>query len=208
MKQELIERCGRILWQYEILNVGKDGITQADAIIAAGCNMLEVAEFAAKLAMEDYAPTLICSGYKGGATINWRLSEADTFKQIAEKTGFQGQILVEDKSTNTGDNLIYSQELLSELGYPSLNLIVVCFPVVQRRVQAIAKLKLPGVDVQIAAPQVPFEEFPREILYPIMMGEVWRNIVYPAKGFQSKEPVPLEALLSYTILYLSGFRRR
>lgn len=208
MKQELIERCGRFLWQYGTINVGKDGMTKADAIIAAGCNMPEVAEFAAKLALEEYAPTLICSGYKGKTTMNWRLSEADTFKQIAEMVGFQGPILVEDKSTNTGDNLIYSQELLNELGYPSSSLIVVCFPVVQRRVKAIAKLKLPGVGVQTTAPQIPFEEFSPKILYPVMMGEVWRNIVYPAKGFQAKELVPLKALLSCTILYLSGFRRR
>src|SRR5689334_19033955 len=92
------------LWDYHHVN---NTIEKADCILVLGSHDLRVAEHAAQLYLEGWAPLLIFSGGLGNFTKDlWTETEADLFAAIAIKMGVpKNAILVENKSTNTGENI-------------------------------------------------------------------------------------------------------
>src|SRR5438132_4352583 len=103
------------IWQYHQLN---HEITTADAILVLCSYDLAVAERGAQLFLEGRAPLLIFSGGLGAITKHfWKEPEADQFAAIAVKMGVpSGKILIENRSTNTGENVQFTRRLLAEKG--------------------------------------------------------------------------------------------
>src|SRR4249919_2833642 len=68
---------GKILWDYHHVN---HIVQQSDCILALGSHDLRVADRAAELYLQGYAPMLIFSGGLGNLTREmWTRSEADLF---------------------------------------------------------------------------------------------------------------------------------
>lgn len=101
------------IWDYHLLN---QPIKKSDAIFVLCSYDLRVAEHAAQLYLDGYAPLLIFSGAQGRATEGlFDLSEAETFANVAKDMGVPSSaILVETKATNTGENIFFTQDLLKE----------------------------------------------------------------------------------------------
>ena len=77
--------------------------------------------------LEGWAPLLVFSGGLGSITKHlWREPEADQFARIAVEMGVpEEKILIENKSTNTGENVLFTKQLLVERYIDAGKLIVV-----------------------------------------------------------------------------------
>ena len=144
------------LWNYHQMNHKP---AKSDCILALGSHDLRVAERAAELYIQGFAPLVIMSGGLGNFTQDmWTESEADKFAAIAIQKGVPANaILIENKSSNTGENILFTQRLLNEKGLDPQVFIVVQKPYMERRSYATFKKYWPDkklVAVRNAA--VPF----------------------------------------------------
>ncbi len=110
---EPVRRLVETLWNYLRLH---HQLAKADAILVLCSHDTTVAERAAQLFLDGWAPLLIFSGGRGSITARlWAEPEADHFARIAEGLGVPAhQILIENQSTNTGDNILFTRRLLEE----------------------------------------------------------------------------------------------
>jgi len=199
----------RRLWDYHHMH---HVLAKADCILALGSHDLRVADRAAELWLQGWAPLLVMSGGLGNFTQDmWTESEADQFAAIAIRKGVPEEaILVENKSTNTGENIIYTQRLLQEKGLDPQNFIVVQKPYMERRSYATFKKHWPGKNLLVTSPQIPFDKYatddiPLSRVINIMVGDLQRIRFYPAKGFQVYQEIPAEVWDAYERLVELGF---
>lgn len=197
------------LWDYHHTNQIPE---KSDCILALGSHDLRVAERAADLYLDGLAPLLIMSGGLGNFTKDmWREKEADKFAAIAIQKGVpEKAILIENKSTNTGENILFSQRLLEEKGINPLSFIVVQKPYMERRSYATFKKHWPDKKLIVTSPQISFEEYPTheipiEKVINIMVGDLQRIKIYPEKGFQIYQEIPADVWNAFEKLLALGF---
>ena len=94
-----------------------------------------MAKRGAELYLQAWAPLLIFAGGHGAITRQlWSEPEADQFAAIAIEMGVSTEcILVENRSTNTGENVLFTKQLLAEKGLDPRTFIVVQKPYMERR---------------------------------------------------------------------------
>jgi uncharacterized SAM-binding protein YcdF (DUF218 family) len=197
------------LWQYHHMN---HDLIKSDVILALGSHDLRVAERAAEVYLEGWAPLLVCSGGLGNLTSGiWTESEADQFAAIAIKMGVpESAVLVENRSTNTGENIIFTDRLLKEKSIAPHSFIVVQKPYMERRSYATFKKHWPDKNVVITSPLISFEDYPTadipvDRVIEIMVGDLQRIKEYPAKGFQIPQEIPDDVWEAFEKLVAAGF---
>lgn len=200
---------GLQLWNYHHM---KHNLGKSDCILALGSHDLRVAERAAELYLQGWAPLVIMSGGLGNFTQEmWTESEADKFAAIAVQKGVPADaILIENKSTNTGENILFTQQLLQQKGLNPQNFIVVQKPYMERRSFATFKKHWPDKNLLVTSPQISFDEYPTDEIpldkvINIMIGDLQRIRLYPAKGFQIYQEIPLYISDAYERLVQLGF---
>ena len=179
-------------------------LERADCIVVLGSHDIRVAERGAKLFRDGWAPLIIFSGGLGNLTRKiWKKSEAEIFSDIALKMGVpKDKILVENKSTNTGENVVFTRRLLRKRGIRPKKIVAVHKPYMERRAYATFKKLWPGVKIVVTSPQISFNNYPnkeitREHVINIMVGDLQRIKIYSEKGFQINQKVPQEVLDAY-----------
>lgn len=199
----------KILWEFMQLNVP---VKKSDCILALGSHDLRVAERAAELYLQGYAPFLVLSGGLGRLTDTlWEEPEAVKFAQIAIKMGVpEDKIITESRSTNTGENIRLTRQVLKEKGLSPDSFILVQKPYMEKRAYATFMKNWPGKTVITTSPQIAFEDYtneeiPVELLINILVGDLQRMLIYPGKGFQIELPVSKEALIAFEFLKKEGF---
>jgi uncharacterized SAM-binding protein YcdF (DUF218 family) len=199
----------KTLWHYHQMN---HVLTKSDCILALGSHDLRVAERVAELYHQGWAPLVIMSGGLGNFTQEiWTESEADKFAKIAIEKGVPPEaILIENKSTNTGENILFTQKLLTENQLNPQSFIVVQKPYMERRSYATFKKHWPDKNLSVTSPQISFEtyptdEIPLERVIHIMVGDLQRIKYYPEKGFQIYQEIPPEIWEAYEKLIAAGF---
>ncbi|MGG9962483.1 YdcF family protein [Ferruginibacter sp. SUN106] len=197
------------LWDYHHMNHVP---AKSDCILALGSHDLRVAERAAELYLEGWAPLLIMSGGLGNFTQDmWTETEADKFAAIARQKGVPANaILVENKSANTGENILFTQQLLQQRQLDPKNFIVVQKPYMERRSFATFKRHWPDKNLLVTSPQIPFDQYPTadiplERVINIMTGDLQRIKLYPAKGFQVYQDIPVAVWDAFERLVQLGF---
>ncbi len=120
------------IWHYHQLN---HQLVAADVILVLCSYDTAVAERAAQLFLEGWAPRLIFSGGLGSITKRlWSEPEADQFAKVAVRLGVPpASILIENQSTNTGENVLFTRRLLGEKGIDPKTFILVQKPYMERR---------------------------------------------------------------------------
>jgi uncharacterized SAM-binding protein YcdF (DUF218 family) len=179
-----------------------------------GSHDLRVADRAAELYMQGCAPVLIFSGALGNLTRDlWTISEAELFAARAIDMGVpRDAILIENKSTNTGENILFTQKLLKERNLDPHSFIVVQKPYMERRSFATFKKHWPEKNLMVTSPQIPFLEYPTEEItmervINIMIGDLQRIKIYPEKGFQVYQEIPDYVWNAYEKLLSWGFNK-
>jgi uncharacterized SAM-binding protein YcdF (DUF218 family) len=201
---EDILKQAQILWDY--LKLGQP-LQKADCVIAMGSHDLRVAEYAAQLVLDGWAPLLVCSGGLGRLTENiWHESEARKFARVAEKTGIPiNQILIEDKSSNTAENLKFSQALLIKNKISISSAIWVHKPYMERRVWATVGVVWPELQSIVSSPpfalmDYPTRDMPMGDVIQIMVGDFHRIMVYAEKGYQIAQEIPENVMFAFNYL--------
>lgn len=203
------------LWNYLKLN---HNIEKSDAILVLCSHDKRVAERAAELFKEEWAPLLIFSGGLGSITRTfWTQPEADQFAAIAIDLGVPpDKILIENRSTNTGENFQFTGQLLLERGIDPRKFIVVQKPYMERRSFATFRKMWPEKDVIVTSPQVAFDEYldsytnealSADDVISIMVGDLQRIKVYAEMGFQIPQDIPPEVWSAYEELVSYGYNR-
>ncbi len=201
----------QILWDYHYMN---HRLAKSDCILALGSHDLRVAERAAELYLEGWAPLIIMSGGLGNFTKEmWNVAEADQFAETAIQRGVPAEkILIENRSTNTGENILFTQQLLQQKELPPDSFIVVQKPYMERRSFATFKRHWPDKKLLVTSPEISFEKYPTaaiplEKVINIMTGDLQRIKLYPAKGFQIHQDIPVEVWDAYEKLIDAGFNK-
>lgn len=197
------------IWDYHHMG---HSLEKADAIFALGSHDTRVAVRAAQLYLDGWASLLIFSGGLGNLTAGmWNEPEADKFAKIALEMGVPASaILIENRSTNTGENVQFTQQLLAESGSDPLTFILVQKPYMERRTFATFKKNWPEKDFVVTSPQLSFDEYPNEEITQervthIMVGDLQRIRIYPEKGFQIPQPIPDDVWEAYGLLVSAGY---
>jgi len=204
-----IKMLSRKLWDYHLLN---HSMEKSDCILVLGSHDLRVAERGADLYLQGWAPLIIFSGGFGNFTRdNWTEPEADLFAAIAVRLGVpEKAILIENKSTNTGENLRFTRELLIQKNLDPDSFILVQKPYMERRSYATFKKLWPEKRLILSSPQISFEDYPSaeismEKFVNIMVGDLQRIKTYPQKGFQVFQEIPEDVWQAYIRLIELGF---
>jgi uncharacterized SAM-binding protein YcdF (DUF218 family) len=208
-----IHGLARTLWDYHRLD---HQLAPADAILVLCSHDTSVARRGAELFLEGWAPLLIFAGGLGAITRHlWHEPEADQFAAIAVEMGVpRDRILVENRSTNTGENVQFTKRLLAERGLDPQTFIVVQKPYMERRSYATFKKVWPEKHLLVTSPQVSMDEYLSEYSHAalstddvvgIMVGDLQRIRCYPAKGFQIDQDIPDHVWRAYEDLVNAGY---
>jgi len=204
------------IWDYHHLH---HELQKADAILVLCSHDTVVAERGAELFLEGWAPRLIFSGGLGTITSRfWTEPEAERFAAIAVERGVpRDRILTEGKSTNTGENVLFTRRLLEERGLDLQRFIVVQKPYMERRSYATFRKVWPEKDLVVTSPQLSMDEYlanrshetlSEADIISIMVGDLQRIRIYPALGFQIPQEIPDDVWEAYERLVAAGYDRR
>ena len=201
----------RKLWDYHHMH---HTLAKSDCILVLGSHDLRVADRGADVYLQGLAPIIIFSGGLGNLTKNmWTETEADQFATIALDKGVpQEAIFIENKSTNTGENILFTQQLLKDKNLNLQSFIVVQKPYMERRSYATFKKHWPDKQLTVTSPQISFDDYynddiPLERVINIMVGDLQRIKLYPEKGFQIYQEIPADVWQAYEALVEMGFDR-
>lgn len=201
------------LWNYHKMN---HELSRADAILVLCSHDTAVAERGAQLFLDGWAPLLIFSGGLGTITRQlWREPEADQFARIAVAMGVPPErILIENHSTNTGENVLFTRRLLDERQLSLQRFILVQKPYMERRSYATFKQRWPEKDVAVTSPQVSFDDYVNgysnkalssDDVVAIMVGDLQRIRVYADRGYQIPQDIPDDVWKAFEELVHAGY---
>ena len=209
MITESVLEEARKLWDYHHLHHEP---AHTACILVLGSHDLRVADRGADLYLQGWAPIIIFSGGLGNVTRGiWKDAEADRFARIALDKGVPSEaIFTENKSTNTGENILFTGRMLEEKGLSPQSFLLVQKPYMERRSYATFKKHWPDKDLIVTSPQIAFEDYPTEEIpmervINIMVGDLQRIRIYPEKGFQIPMEIPEDVWSAYEKLVGWGF---
>jgi uncharacterized SAM-binding protein YcdF (DUF218 family) len=193
MSESLIDELARKIWDYHHLN---HTLGKTDIILALGSNDLRVAEYAAELYLQGWAPLLLFSGNAGALTRErFNRPEAELFAEIALRKGVpEGAMLIEAESTNTGENVVFGLPVVeAALGLATIKSVIclgkICtarrYPMtLQRHWPEVAKML-----VTVNPYGAPVERWPTDPVFRERVLAEWHKIaLYKAQGFIADWP--------------------
>ncbi len=211
--QEILN-LAKIVWDYHHVN---HKLEKSDIIMILGTNDIRAADRGIELFKEWFADKILFSGGIGRMTC-WDLNfqettEADKFAVKAMENWIpKEKILIENKSSNTWENIKFSYELIKNLNIKKI--ILVQTPHMERRTLATFAKQWPwnNISFYITSPQIDLENypnaiFPMEEVINIIVWELQRIIEYPKKWFQTYQEVPENVLKAYKGLIELWFTR-
>ncbi len=204
-----VSELAQIVWDYHRLG---HSLVQSDCILTPCSHDPRVAVYSAQLFLAGWAPLLVFSGNVGELTAGlYGRPEADHFAEIAVELGVpRDNILVENRATNSGENIIFSRALLEQHHQDPDAFILVQKPFMERRTLATFQKIWPEKNAVVTSPPIEFadyptEQFPRDRIIEIMVGDLDRIIRYPALGFQTVQEIPDQVLAAYEQLVDLGY---
>jgi uncharacterized SAM-binding protein YcdF (DUF218 family) len=204
--------CIQTIWNYHLMH---HTLEKADCILTLGSHDLRVAAHAADLYLQGWADYLIFSGGLGRLTEGmWERTEAELFAEVAIQKGVpEDHIFMENRSTNTGENLRLTEQLMKEEGLDFQKFIVVQKPYMERRAYATFKQHFPDKACILSSPPLSYEkyciptdpEIHHERVIHLIVGDLQRIKIYAEKGFQISQEVPQEVWAAYETLVNMGY---
>jgi uncharacterized SAM-binding protein YcdF (DUF218 family) len=205
--------AAQVLWDFHALG---HVLKPCDIMLVLGSYDLAVPEFAAQLYHQKLAPLVVCTGGIAHTddllATGWDKTEAEMFADVMIKAGVpQDAILCEPTAQNTGTNYTNSLLLLDEKNISFQSALVVTKPYMERRALATGEARWPDKDLLVTAPRTEMLDYlarsdkgiANEI--SIMVGDLQRFRVYPARGFMSVHLVPDPVWKAFEFLVSRGF---
>ena len=203
------------IWNYHKLN---HDVTKSEVILVLCSHDTIVAERGGQLFLDGWAPLLVFSGGLGAITRRlWSDPEANRFARIAIEMGVpENRILIGNRSTNTGENVRFTRDLLASHGLDPSSFILVQKPYMERRTFATFDKVWPGKSVCVTSPQLSMQDYLARYsngelseadVISIMVGDLQRIREYPARGFQIYQHIPDDVWAAYNELVRAGYDR-
>ncbi len=203
----------QIIWDYLCLRQ-KPG--KADCIVGFGNFNTDIAVRAAELYRQGYAPKILFTGGLGRNTQGLLPEpEAVRFARVAMECGVpEKDILLEDKSANTAENILFTRRLLETKGLPHNKILGVHQPFMERRIAAAMGVYWPETDFSVTSPQVTIPQYLRraaeqgiseQASVSVIVGDFQRMELYAQKGWQLPQQIPEEAWNAFHRLVEMGF---
>lgn len=204
MDQNTILHLAEVIWNYHHMN---HIITPSDIVMVLWSHDIRVADRWVELLQQWIANKIL---FSWGV---WRLTnddknfigttEAEKFAQRAKDLWIpEENIIIENRSTNTGENISFSYEIIKDLQIQKI--ILVQKPYMERRTFATFDKQRPWQKVEflVTSPQFSLQDYitdeiPLEKIIHMMIGDLQRIIEYPALWFQTYQEVPNNVLLAY-----------
>lgn len=203
----------QILWDYLSLHQEPE---KADVILGFGCYDDNVARRAAELYLQGYAPKILFTGGLGRNTTGlFTETEAEKFLKVAVAMGVpEEDILLENKSTNTKENICFTRALLEEKGIPHGRILGVHKPYMERRIHAAMGVYWRSQAFSVTSFRQTLaealEESQRQGMelhstISTIVGDFQRIEVYAKLGYQLPQFIPQEAWEAYHTLVAMGY---
>ena len=206
----------QVIWDY----LGMHQIPQkADVIVGFGNFNTNIARRAAELYLQGYAPKVLFTGGLGRNTEGLLPEpEAVRFAKVAMECGVpEEDILIEDRSTNTKENIEFTRQLLEEAGVPYGHVLGVHQPFMERRITAAMGVYWPDLSFSVTSPQVSIPDYLEDAkrqgitenaAVSVIVGDFQRMDLYAKKGFQLPQHIPEEAWNAFYRLVEMGFDKQ
>lgn len=201
-----------LLWKHHLMG---HELRSADLAVGLGSTNLGVATYAAELYHRELFPRLLFSGGNSPATLAlFPRGEAVHYREHALSLDVPASaILVEPASTNTGENIAFTRELLVGNELRPTTVLLVCKPYMERRAYATARKLWPEVEPVCTSAPLSLEEYIEDIgdeklVVDMVVGDMQRVIEYPARGFSIPQPVPKEVRSAFEALVRAGYDGR
>lgn len=202
-------QLAQVLWDYHRLG---QPLQKAECMIVLGNDDLRTAEYAAELFLQGYAELVVTTGQAGRHSSHFLpLSEAEKFTEVMVAKGVDcDKILLENRALNTGENIVFTKQLLEQHQRVPASFLVVTKPYMERRALATFEKVWPGQALIISSVPLTFqqylnEEHTFERVVNAMVGYVHRMDDYPALGFQIPQEIPTEVWMACRKLEALGF---
>jgi len=201
------------IWDYLCLHQMP---SKADVIVGFGNFNTDIARRAAQLYREGYAPKILFTGGLGRNTEGLLPEpEAIRFARVAMECGVpEADILIEDRSANTKENIDFTRSLLESRGIPHGHILGVHQPFMERRITAAMGVYWPELHFSVTSPQVTIPEYLKRAKeqgvsenasISVIVGDFQRMDLYAKKGYQLPQYIPEEAWRAFDKLVALGY---
>lgn len=186
-----------------------------DIIIGFGHFDMRIPRKCGQLYEEGYSRRILFTGGRGAGTADLPEAEGVEFERelLRKYPKIPSQcIIVESESTNTGENISFSERILESNDREFCFIkgidkaIAVACPYRQLRVKLCMNKLFPGVELLNAPPDTTFEyemelyKSKNQNFILLLAGEMERILTYPKKGFILQTNIPEPVYASYHIL--------
>lgn len=206
----------QVIWDYLGMHKTPE---KADVIVGFGNFNTDIARRAAELYRQGYAPKVLFTGGLGRNTEGLLPEpEAVRFARVAMECGVPGEdILLEDKSTNTKENIDFTRQLLEERSIPHGKILGVHQPFMERRITAAMGVYWPELDFSVTSPQVTIPEYlarakeqgiTENASVSVIVGDFQRIDLYAKLGYQLPQHIPEEAWAAFRELVAMGYDKQ
>lgn len=203
----------QVIWDYMKLHQMPQ---KADCIVGFGNFNSNIARRAAQLYLQGYAPKLLFTGGLGRNTLGiLPEAEADRFARVAMECGVpEKDILRENKSTNTAENILFTRKTLEDMHLPHGHLLGVHQPFMERRISAAFGVYWPEVKLTVTSPQVTVPQYLADAVVQgitersaieVIVGDFQRIELYAQKGYQLPQDIPPYAWNAFHALVALGY---
>lgn len=203
----------QVIWDYLELRKPPE---KADCIVGFGNFNDNIARRAAELYLAGLAPKVLFTGGLGRNTTGlFSESEAERFAKVAMAYGVpERDIIREDQSTNTAQNILFTKKKLEELGIPHGHILGVHQPFMERRITAAMGVYWPEQHFSVTSPQVTvcqyLEDAKRQGVtenasISVIVGDFQRIKLYADKGWQLPQEIPQAAWDAFDALVEMGY---
>ena len=210
--EDLVYENVKILWDY--MHMGMEP-KKSDIIVGFGCYNAEIALRCAELYFEGYGPKILFTGGLGRNTRKmWDRPEAEQFAAAAMEAGVpEEDILLETRSTNSGENILFTRKLLE--GREIHRILGVHKPFMERRVNAAMGVYWPEPEFIVTSPQVTIPQYValsekqgigEKRVIEILVGDYQRVSLYAERGYQTPQPFSGDAEKAFETLKALGYR--
>lgn len=206
----------QVIWDYLCLH---EPLEKADVIVGFGNFNTDIARRAAELYHAGFAPKILFTGGLGRNTEGLLPEpEAVRFAKVAMECGVpERDIILEEKSTNTKENIIFTREKLESLGISHDWILGVHQPFMERRIKAAMGVYWPELNFQVTSPQVTIPQYleaaGKQGVSPnasvsVIVGDFQRMDLYAKLGYQLPQQIPDAAWAAFHQLVEMGYDKQ
>ena len=203
----------QVIWDYLCL---REEPRKADVIVGFGNFNTDIARRAAQLYLQGYAPKILFTGGLGRNTEGLLPEpEAVRFARVATEWGVPPcDIILEDKSTNTKENILFTRAKLEERGLAHDRVLGVHQPFMERRIAAAMGVYWPELNFSVTSPQVTIPEYlqrareqgiSENASISVIVGDFQRIELYAQLGYQLPQYIPEAAWEAFHALVAMGY---